>query len=155
MIDLLEIRWLFGKKGQIKDILVWRESRSLFLTRSSPSQSRHILSISVTYCMYIDDPHHHFPSFNYSDCAPAFVAPQGRSEETARRLWDVSCELLGIEWDWFNFQPPSISVRQSQYSFFEPSFYYGFAVLFFEGFLHNKQSGNTVRATIMWSCFFV
>lgn len=36
---------------------------------------------------------------HYSDCAPAFVAPQGRSEETARRLWDVSCELLGIEWD--------------------------------------------------------
>lgn len=34
-----------------------------------------------------------------SDCAPAFVAPQGRSEETARKLWDASCELLGIEWD--------------------------------------------------------
>ena len=39
------------------------------------------------------------PSFHFSDCAPAFVAPQGRSEETARRLWDISCELLGIEWD--------------------------------------------------------
>ncbi|XP_040916544.1 retinol dehydrogenase 12 [Toxotes jaculatrix] len=36
---------------------------------------------------------------HFSDCAPAFVAPQGRSEETARRLWDISCELLGIEWD--------------------------------------------------------
>ncbi|XP_030626826.1 retinol dehydrogenase 12 [Chanos chanos] len=36
---------------------------------------------------------------HFSDCAPAFVAPQGRSEETARKLWDVSCELLGIEWD--------------------------------------------------------
>lgn len=34
-----------------------------------------------------------------SDCAPAFVAPQGRSEETARKLWDASCEFLGIEWD--------------------------------------------------------
>ncbi|KAA0718107.1 Retinol dehydrogenase 11 [Triplophysa tibetana] len=36
---------------------------------------------------------------HFSDCAPAFVAPQGRSEETARKLWDLSCELLGIEWD--------------------------------------------------------
>ncbi|KAM6912418.1 retinol dehydrogenase 12 isoform 1-T1 [Xenentodon cancila] len=36
---------------------------------------------------------------HFSDCTPAFVAPQGRSQETARRLWDVSCELLGIEWD--------------------------------------------------------
>ncbi|XP_076841748.1 retinol dehydrogenase 12 [Brachyhypopomus gauderio] len=36
---------------------------------------------------------------HFSDCAPASVAPQGRCEETARRLWDVSCELLGIEWD--------------------------------------------------------
>uniref|UniRef100_A0A8C6S3Z2 Retinol dehydrogenase 12 n=1 Tax=Neogobius melanostomus TaxID=47308 RepID=A0A8C6S3Z2_9GOBI len=35
---------------------------------------------------------------HFSDCAPAFVAPQGRSEETARRLWEASCELLGIEW---------------------------------------------------------
>lgn len=34
---------------------------------------------------------------HFSDCAPAFVAPQGRNEETARKLWDVSCELLGIE----------------------------------------------------------
>lgn len=39
------------------------------------------------------------PSSDLSDCAPAFVAPQGRSEETARRLWEVSCELLGVEWD--------------------------------------------------------
>lgn len=36
---------------------------------------------------------------HFSDCAPAFVAPQGRSEETARKLWDASCELLGVEWD--------------------------------------------------------
>lgn len=36
---------------------------------------------------------------HFSDCAPAFVAPQGRSEETRRKLWDVSCELLGIEWE--------------------------------------------------------
>uniref|UniRef100_W5LPI8 NADP-retinol dehydrogenase n=1 Tax=Astyanax mexicanus TaxID=7994 RepID=W5LPI8_ASTMX len=36
---------------------------------------------------------------HFSDCAPASVAPQGRCEETAQKLWDVSCELLGIEWD--------------------------------------------------------
>ncbi|XP_076155728.1 retinol dehydrogenase 12 isoform X1 [Alosa pseudoharengus] len=34
-----------------------------------------------------------------SECTPAMVAPQGRSEETKRKLWDISCELLGIEWD--------------------------------------------------------
>nr|XP_015824940.2 retinol dehydrogenase 12 isoform X2 [Nothobranchius furzeri] len=36
---------------------------------------------------------------HFSDCTPAFVAPQGRSVETARRLWDASCEQLGLEWD--------------------------------------------------------
>ncbi|XP_069049512.1 retinol dehydrogenase 12 isoform X1 [Lepisosteus oculatus] len=36
---------------------------------------------------------------HFSDCSPAFVAPQGRNEETAKRLWDVSCELLGIKWE--------------------------------------------------------
>lgn len=35
----------------------------------------------------------------FSDCAPASVAPQGRNDQTAKRLWDVSCELLGIEWE--------------------------------------------------------
>uniref|UniRef100_V9L1R3 NADP-retinol dehydrogenase n=1 Tax=Callorhinchus milii TaxID=7868 RepID=V9L1R3_CALMI len=36
---------------------------------------------------------------HFSDCTPAFVAPQGRNDETARKLWDVSCNLLGIQWD--------------------------------------------------------
>ncbi|KAK6479225.1 retinol dehydrogenase 12-like [Huso huso] len=36
---------------------------------------------------------------HFSDCSPAFVAPQGRNEETAKRLWDVSCTLLGVQWD--------------------------------------------------------
>ncbi|KAJ7344721.1 hypothetical protein JRQ81_000671 [Phrynocephalus forsythii] len=35
----------------------------------------------------------------FSDCAPAYVSPQGRNDETARRLWEVSCELLGIQWE--------------------------------------------------------
>ncbi|XP_068607979.1 retinol dehydrogenase 12 [Brachionichthys hirsutus] len=42
---------------------------------------------------------HSISGKHFSECSPAFVAPQGRSEETARRLWDASCELLGIEWD--------------------------------------------------------
>ncbi|MBN3298826.1 RDH12 dehydrogenase, partial [Amia calva] len=36
---------------------------------------------------------------HFSDCSPAFVAPQGRNEEVAKRLWDVSCDLLGIQWE--------------------------------------------------------
>ncbi|XP_039992769.1 retinol dehydrogenase 12 [Xiphias gladius] len=50
------------------------------------------------YCAVAEELHS-VSGKHFSDCAPAFVAPQGRSEETARRLWDVSCELLGIEWD--------------------------------------------------------
>ncbi|XP_069771364.1 retinol dehydrogenase 12 [Narcine bancroftii] len=34
----------------------------------------------------------------FSDCHPAFVAPQGKNDETAKKLWDVSCELLQIQW---------------------------------------------------------
>ncbi|XP_051866205.1 retinol dehydrogenase 12 [Pristis pectinata] len=35
----------------------------------------------------------------FSDCHPAFVAPQGRNDETAKNLWNVSCKLLKIQWD--------------------------------------------------------
>ncbi|XP_044773804.1 retinol dehydrogenase 11 isoform X2 [Neomonachus schauinslandi] len=37
---------------------------------------------------------HHF-----SDCRVAWVSAQARNETTARRLWDVSCDLLGIPMD--------------------------------------------------------
>ncbi|XP_056914410.1 retinol dehydrogenase 12 isoform X1 [Takifugu flavidus] len=50
------------------------------------------------YCALAEELHA-ISGKHFSDCAPAFVAPQGRSEETARRLWEVSCELLGVEWD--------------------------------------------------------
>ncbi|KAI4793765.1 retinol dehydrogenase 12 [Trematomus bernacchii] len=50
------------------------------------------------YCAIADELHS-ISGKHFSDCAPAFVAPQGRSEETSRRLWDVSCEQLGIQWD--------------------------------------------------------
>ncbi|KAM9355979.1 retinol dehydrogenase 12 [Pholidichthys leucotaenia] len=50
------------------------------------------------YCAVAEELHS-ISGKHFSDCAPAFVTPQGRSEETARRLWDISCELLGIEWD--------------------------------------------------------
>ncbi|XP_059908856.1 retinol dehydrogenase 12 isoform X1 [Gadus macrocephalus] len=50
------------------------------------------------YCAVAEELHA-ISGKHFSDCSPAFVAPQGRSEETARRLWDASCENLGIEWD--------------------------------------------------------
>ncbi|XP_077395448.1 retinol dehydrogenase 12 isoform X2 [Festucalex cinctus] len=50
------------------------------------------------YCAVAEELHT-ISGKHFSDCAPAFVAPQGRSEDTARRLWDASCELLGIQWD--------------------------------------------------------
>ncbi|KFO10746.1 Retinol dehydrogenase 12, partial [Balearica regulorum gibbericeps] len=35
----------------------------------------------------------------FSDCQPAYISPWGRDDETAKKLWSVSCELLGIQWD--------------------------------------------------------
>ncbi|XP_028932174.1 retinol dehydrogenase 12-like isoform X2 [Ornithorhynchus anatinus] len=35
----------------------------------------------------------------FSDCKRAPVSARGRNGATARRLWEVSCELLGIEWE--------------------------------------------------------
>ncbi|NXB02844.1 RDH12 dehydrogenase, partial [Cnemophilus loriae] len=35
----------------------------------------------------------------FSDCQPAYVSPRGRDDETAKKLWSVSCQLLGIQWD--------------------------------------------------------
>ncbi|KAI5611728.1 retinol dehydrogenase 11 [Silurus asotus] len=50
------------------------------------------------YCTVAEELHS-ITGKHFSDCAPASVAPQGRCDETSRRLWEVSCELLGIEWD--------------------------------------------------------
>ncbi|XP_021506860.1 retinol dehydrogenase 11 [Meriones unguiculatus] len=36
----------------------------------------------------------------FSECHLAWVSSQGRNETVARRLWDVSCDLLGIPNDW-------------------------------------------------------
>ncbi|XP_066488893.1 retinol dehydrogenase 12-like isoform X2 [Tiliqua scincoides] len=35
----------------------------------------------------------------FSDCMPAYVSSRGRNDETAQKLWQVSCEVLGIQWD--------------------------------------------------------
>ncbi|XP_006738674.1 retinol dehydrogenase 12 [Leptonychotes weddellii] len=35
----------------------------------------------------------------FSDCKKAWVSPKARDTETAERLWNVSCELLGIQWE--------------------------------------------------------
>ncbi|XP_021057355.1 retinol dehydrogenase 11 isoform X2 [Mus pahari] len=37
---------------------------------------------------------------HFSDCQLARVSCQGRNEIIARRLWDVSCDLLGLPVDW-------------------------------------------------------
>nr|KAF6486991.1 retinol dehydrogenase 12 [Rousettus aegyptiacus] len=34
----------------------------------------------------------------FRDCKRAWMSPKGRNNKTAERLWDVSCELLGIQW---------------------------------------------------------
>ncbi|XP_053130471.1 retinol dehydrogenase 12 isoform X2 [Hemicordylus capensis] len=35
----------------------------------------------------------------FSDCKPAYLSSRARDDETANKLWQVSCELLGIHWD--------------------------------------------------------
>lgn len=35
----------------------------------------------------------------FSDCKRTWVSPRARNKKTAERLWNVSCELLGIQWD--------------------------------------------------------
>ncbi|XP_036592227.1 retinol dehydrogenase 11-like [Trichosurus vulpecula] len=37
---------------------------------------------------------------HFSECSPAWISSRGRNMTTARRLWDVSCDLLGIQQDW-------------------------------------------------------
>lgn len=34
----------------------------------------------------------------FRDCKKAWMSPRARNNKTAKRLWDVSCELLGIQW---------------------------------------------------------
>ncbi|KAF4017589.1 hypothetical protein G4228_008791 [Cervus hanglu yarkandensis] len=35
----------------------------------------------------------------FSDCKKTWVSPRARNNKTAERLWNVSCELLGIQWE--------------------------------------------------------
>ncbi|XP_036062070.1 retinol dehydrogenase 12 [Onychomys torridus] len=35
----------------------------------------------------------------FSDCKRTWVSPRARDKKTAERLWNVSCELLGIQWE--------------------------------------------------------
>ncbi|ELW48073.1 Retinol dehydrogenase 12 [Tupaia chinensis] len=35
----------------------------------------------------------------FSDCKRAWVSPRARNNKTAERLWNVSCDLLGIQWE--------------------------------------------------------
>lgn len=35
----------------------------------------------------------------FSDCGPASIASQARNDDTAKRLWHISCQLLGIQWE--------------------------------------------------------
>lgn len=52
-----------------------------------------------------------FPS---SDCQVAWVSAQARNETVARRLWDVSCDLLGIPVDWLMMAAgPKRSLKQT------------------------------------------
>ncbi|KAM7323387.1 retinol dehydrogenase 11 [Microtus ochrogaster] len=37
---------------------------------------------------------------HFSDCQLAWVSGQARNKTIARRLWDVSCDLLGLPMDW-------------------------------------------------------
>uniref|UniRef100_A0A8D0DL57 NADP-retinol dehydrogenase n=1 Tax=Salvator merianae TaxID=96440 RepID=A0A8D0DL57_SALMN len=50
------------------------------------------------YCAVVEDLESMSGKY-FSDCKPAYVSTQGRHDETAKKLWDVSCELLGIQWD--------------------------------------------------------
>lgn len=57
-------------------------------------------------------------SFLSSDCHVTWVSAQARNETIARRLWDVSCDLLGIPIDWqMVVDGPKSSLQQTtQYS---------------------------------------
>lgn len=51
---------------------------------------------------------------HFSDCHVAWVSAQARNETVARRLWDVSCDLLGIPVDWLMMAAgPKRSLKQT------------------------------------------
>ncbi|XP_053553818.1 retinol dehydrogenase 12 [Bombina bombina] len=35
----------------------------------------------------------------FSDCRPAYVSSKGRNDADAKKLWDLSCNTLGIQWE--------------------------------------------------------
>ncbi|XP_028581466.2 retinol dehydrogenase 12-like isoform X3 [Podarcis muralis] len=71
--------------------IVWKRSSFFLKTPAEGAQTS-------VYCAVAEELESVSGKY-FSDCKPAYVSPQGRNEETAKKLWDVSCELLGIHWD--------------------------------------------------------
>lgn len=51
-----------------------------------------------------------FP-FAHSDCAPAKCSAAGKDDDLAQKLWELSCRLLSITWEWGTQNPSLLSVE--------------------------------------------
>lgn len=60
---------------------------------------------------------------HFSDCHVTWVSAQARNETIARRLWDVSCDLLGIPMDWQMVAAGPKSRLQQTTRYFLPSWF--------------------------------
>uniref|UniRef100_A0A667FTN1 Retinol dehydrogenase 11 n=1 Tax=Lynx canadensis TaxID=61383 RepID=A0A667FTN1_LYNCA len=64
-----------------------------FFIKTPKQGAQTSLYCAITEGLEILNGHH------FSDCSVAWVSAQARNETIARRLWDVSCDLLGIPMD--------------------------------------------------------
>lgn len=53
--------------------------------------------------------------FVFSDCAPARCSRAAADDALAERLWEISCELLGIVWQWATGNHPGNKINYFLY----------------------------------------
>ncbi|XP_070576411.1 retinol dehydrogenase 14-like [Ptychodera flava] len=51
----------------------------------------------TTICVAVDESLVNTTGLYFSDCVPKDPAPQAKDDEAAKRLWDLSAKMVGLE----------------------------------------------------------
>lgn len=80
-------------KAIITNIL-WYKTNWRQVLRKSPPGNTNRINLYIVQVLFIP----YF--FTCSDCAPANCSAKGKDDALAQKLWELSCKILSITWEW-------------------------------------------------------